>query len=427
MFGGGKNREQTQRPEKPQPGFLESLKMNFEFARYGNQCRTLSFRNEDTAEALGTEFLRAMEDPLTRRWHVYRFRRRGADVSCALTESGPFTFFEAVEHLARYEVSQPDFGAAPAGGDEGGDAAALGSSYFRAFAEKEGIVFDLDDLPHPSLHGLVATPGRFPADAEEKLARQARSRPEDSGEPPAAVRLVFEKAAADAGNAVERLVLAYDTAEAFDKFLADVAGLRALMNYYRSGFDNAQKNDYDMARLLGMDYGEFAEARRSWEEGAAKKDAAPPPVSPDDNFSAYCFYWRLARAEKNLADALGDAGTELLGRGLKEQALCFEALRANAFVRRLYANGEDRAEMKRLHALALAGMDRLAGETGCTDYSLHILKTASMSAEPMPLPESVAAFGKSCETLKNNLEATIRTRKEIMSNPPAPPALHYWP
>lgn len=410
MFGSAKNKNQL---EKQPPDFAETLKKNFEFAQYGNHCRTRAFRNEDTADSFGVEWLRAMEDPLTRRWHIYRFRHRGAELSCTPTESGPFTFFEAVEHLAQYEISQPDFGASPVGED----AKALGNAYFRTFAEKENIAFDLDGLPHPTLHGLLATPGRFSADTEEKLKQQAKTRAETgAGEKPSsAVRLQFEKAAAAAGNAVDRLILAYDTAEAFDRFLEDVKGLGVLMDYYRLHFDNGQKSDLDMARLLGMSYSDLHEARAAWE-----RNVPLPTANPEDNFSGYCFYWRLATAEKSLADALGEAGTELLGRKLKEQALCFEALRANAFLRHIYSYTDDRNEMKRLHALALASMDRRAADLACDPHSLHLLKTASMSEKPMPLPENVAAFRLACETVRKNLEDSIRIRKEIMSRPPAP-------
>src|SRR5690606_20422231 len=71
------------------------------------------------------------------------------------------TYFQAIDSLAQYEAGQEaaiDLGYVRLPGTETAD----GVPYFRDLAERDGLVFDLNDqLPHPTVEGQIVTSGTF--------------------------------------------------------------------------------------------------------------------------------------------------------------------------------------------------------------------------------------------------------------------------
>jgi len=83
------------------------------------------------------------------------------------------TFSKVIEKLTKYEAEQQDRGYIPFDSGEPYD---LGEKHFIAFAEREGIVFDIDGTPHRTINGHIPGKGVFPADASEKAEEAYRDK-----------------------------------------------------------------------------------------------------------------------------------------------------------------------------------------------------------------------------------------------------------
>lgn len=156
-----------------EPALQEHLALREEFknAVYGNRFRTLAFIN-------------ALDDPATadKEWlEAFKMPGQGWKVKCAIfhhgeitgepavnykTLRGAFTFLEAVEKLAAYEETNKTLNKEAC---DKPSAEELGYSHVRAFAEREGIAFDLSGQPHPTKSGMIVTDALFPANAQEKV------------------------------------------------------------------------------------------------------------------------------------------------------------------------------------------------------------------------------------------------------------------
>ncbi|MGZ9097655.1 MAG: hypothetical protein ACXW30_05100 [Micavibrio sp.] len=158
-----------------QSGQIASALTQFEFARHGDKCRTLPFLNV-TGD---TEWFSGQQDPVTGQWAIRKnvelpnIAGQAADIGEASlkikTLKDGLSFFDAISELSVYERSQLARGVIAAE-----DAASLGESHFTAFAEREGIVFDTDGAPHPTLNGEIVTDGTFTKAAVERASSYSR-------------------------------------------------------------------------------------------------------------------------------------------------------------------------------------------------------------------------------------------------------------
>ncbi len=155
---------------KTQGNEILRLKSYFQDAQHGSYCRTRSYRFK--AESDSSECWLEAHKMHASGWLVQEKRKHPA----GLFSDKPFveqilkhektSFFDAVQKLAEYEetqerlgyalLAQPDF-------DE------LGCDYFIPFAEREGIVFDIDGKPFPTQEGgHIVGRGKFPEEAYRK-------------------------------------------------------------------------------------------------------------------------------------------------------------------------------------------------------------------------------------------------------------------
>lgn len=148
-----------------------TLREEFKDAVYGNRFRTLAYFN-------------ALDDPATadKEWlEAFKMPGQGWKVKCAIfhhgeitgepavnykTLRGEFTFLEAVEKLAAYEETNKTLNKEACDKPSSDE---LGYSHVRAFAEREGIAFDLSGQPHPTKAGIIVSDGWFPENAQEKV------------------------------------------------------------------------------------------------------------------------------------------------------------------------------------------------------------------------------------------------------------------
>ena len=162
-----------------------SLTRYFEDANHGHGFRTISFHHH-TDDAKNYIFWRkASRNPETRLWAVYDIKeeRDAASKSSvpAYTETSKkikdnLTFFDAAYNLAQYETSQRALGYLAASISSIQDIQ-LAEKHVKAFAEREGLVFDSRGLPHPTINGEIVTEGTFPKGAHDK-AQNVPPRPQ---------------------------------------------------------------------------------------------------------------------------------------------------------------------------------------------------------------------------------------------------------
>lgn len=149
----------------------QKLIHDFQKARYGVTCRTLSFPGPVEGER---EYYRALATNLEMgQWDIHRVMEREtqtessthpvatANLGMRIVASG-LGFFDALEYLARYEVTKGDDAVAPS-------KQALGNEHYVRFAMLHDIVFDLHGMPQPTIAGHVAVSGDYPLAALEDL------------------------------------------------------------------------------------------------------------------------------------------------------------------------------------------------------------------------------------------------------------------
>lgn len=110
--------------------------------------------------------------------NVYRYRGPdGAvwDKSARINPDRGVDFFEAVKSLSIFENTTDSHSGVEAEPDE---VKQLGHTHLRAFAEREGLVFDVNGVPHVTANGFIVTDGVFPSDTQARanLAEQERKK-----------------------------------------------------------------------------------------------------------------------------------------------------------------------------------------------------------------------------------------------------------
>jgi hypothetical protein len=143
------------------------LQKNFAIARKGNFFRTLAFKSIIGGDALGATHMQAVENRDTFEWTVQEITAQPNFVSDnvpagqMLERRGKpilnVDFFEALKMLNHFELINTAQGNSPFGKTM----EELGVDHVRAFAEREGIVFDVHGTPHPTQQGRIVTSGDF--------------------------------------------------------------------------------------------------------------------------------------------------------------------------------------------------------------------------------------------------------------------------
>lgn len=145
----------------------------FTKAVFGDKCRTAIFR--DTNMLDDYKFYQAQAVTADQsRWNIMLVTDREQIVEGVVKRVRHFTpqaesldFFEAIEYLARHEENIKahqgralDEDALNAQGFTG-----LSVPHFRPFAEREGILFTIENMPEPSLNGAIVIPGAYDQNA----------------------------------------------------------------------------------------------------------------------------------------------------------------------------------------------------------------------------------------------------------------------
>lgn len=149
---------------------MKNLRETFKDAVYGNRFRTLSYISSfDDPATADREWLEAFKMP-GQGWKIKSMLSHGGDVTGEPVVrqkvlDGTYSFFGAVEKLAVYAATQGDMNKEAC---ESPDAEELGYLYFRNFAEREGVAFDLEGRPHPTSQGMIVSDGIFPPEAYDK-------------------------------------------------------------------------------------------------------------------------------------------------------------------------------------------------------------------------------------------------------------------
>lgn len=151
----------------------QKLINDFQRARYGVTFRTQSFPTLIEGER---EHYRALATSVDMgQWDIHRVMERDTQMESAaypvatpnlsmrVVKSG-LGFFDALEYLARYEVTRPaqENKVAEDNADIAALIAALGDEHYVRFAMLHDIVFDIHGLPQPTLGGHIAVGGDYP-------------------------------------------------------------------------------------------------------------------------------------------------------------------------------------------------------------------------------------------------------------------------
>lgn len=218
---------------------------DFQRARYGVICRTLSFPAAVEGENVHYRALavtaaldqwivqRVAERAMQAEQSVYPVATPNADVAVVKTGLG---FFDALEHLARYERTQDR---EPCG--ESRDA--LGNDHYEAFGLLHDIVTDMQGMPQPTIGGHPVTSGQFPQTGLKAL--------ETFRKKDALKTELAQQALRQSHKGVDTLLAGFEEFRRRKNASDDVAKASALANAWVSLFQKLQGTD---RRQLAINY-----------------------------------------------------------------------------------------------------------------------------------------------------------------------------
>lgn len=142
---------------------------------FGDYCQTRAF----TSQPMGFDVTQTMQaycsDPVLGLWSASLIKTSVID-GVKVTEAFPVEglqstadFCAVIDKLAQFEVmmSDPEYGYT----SDKKEIQALGYAHYKAFAEREGFLFDELDIPRLRPHAMVLPEGRFTATSIEAAAR----------------------------------------------------------------------------------------------------------------------------------------------------------------------------------------------------------------------------------------------------------------
>jgi hypothetical protein len=394
-----------------------ALRDRFRQAKYGDNCRTLPFAHP-SQEAGTSEWLKAYEDPMDRSWHIFTVQAENN----YLTEDAPqgraahfhkpfatgLTMFDMVRRLSEYEASQRKLGFVVT--EEIADK--LGAQYYRSFAEREGIIFDLRaQEPHPTLNGMIATTGHFAPDAESTARKAFAERPDIASFERGELKLDFNDAQHE--DALAALIESFKKAEKYKDFLRDLESIQAIIvDYYDKDYNHRPVEPAQMARLFKMTDEDFA---------ACQKEARAATHEQKErgyNFSGFCFYRLMKRAEKTLRETIQNEGQlERILPELKKQELYFELFRANAYSRLICENHPASEELADFQRDALYRVDKIATVLNYDDAEIMTLKKLASLRAPLAVPQALTDFLARAKKIPQQFEEQIEAQRARFAGP----------
>lgn len=157
--------------DRDERSLRDQLLDNFRRAKYGATCRTLAFPTQIDGES---EYYRATATtPFLDQWMVQRVVDRAvlleeSNLPVATDNIKPIivkekiNFFDAIEYLARFEVTSFSD---PVGQDRD----ALGAEHYETFAMRHEILFDASGMPQPTINGQIVTDNAYAKQMLEKF------------------------------------------------------------------------------------------------------------------------------------------------------------------------------------------------------------------------------------------------------------------
>lgn len=140
--------------------------------KYGTLCRSCMIRQDDR---LDPEYLVAWQDTDTAsKWHVKRIaviNLEDEDIVSVRDTRKNLSFLQAITELSAFEN-----GITTLPGETVGETAEeLGDAHYRAFAEREGVSFDTDHVPHLPARDGVPPNGRFRQSDLDRTAQAVKA------------------------------------------------------------------------------------------------------------------------------------------------------------------------------------------------------------------------------------------------------------
>lgn len=140
--------------------------------KYGTLCRSCMIRQDDR---LDPEYLVAWQDADTAsKWHVKRIaviNLEDEDIVSVRDTRKNLSFLQAITELSAFEN-----GITTLPGETVGETAEeLGDAHYRAFAEREGVSFDTDHVPHLPARDGVPPNGRFRQSDLDRTAQAVKA------------------------------------------------------------------------------------------------------------------------------------------------------------------------------------------------------------------------------------------------------------
>lgn len=184
MFGFSRKKNPIALPAPDSQTLAAKMRADFARAVHGSYFSSLAFyTTPQLADKDDIEWLEA-HDVKDQGWIVKKTRKMmtpgGEELERheLVSRGGRMDFFGAVEFISLYESHRLREAGALVGDDADKARAALGINHVRAFAEREGILFDRDNCPHATLSGVIVSDGFFEKGAAAR-AQDAFKRKQD--------------------------------------------------------------------------------------------------------------------------------------------------------------------------------------------------------------------------------------------------------
>lgn len=389
-WGFGRAAAQQKQLPVPQAQQGDALKAAFARAVFGTKCRTLSFRHPEMDKGRAS-FCKAMEMP-DGTWSVFEHKEELAANETALVRprklAQGLAFFAAIEKLYEFENGQKQIGFVSCGPNP------EKIPHFQAFAEREGIIFDINDKPHPTHEGEVVTEGVFTQEALDRARAFYRHQPEELA------RISHENAAVFTAPA------GADGPAQLDKILAsqkNVAALRAFINELDKHIAELElllKNNFEFGNIvIGYSYKKANELEffPYW----FKRN----PVTVNVDFRSFFQFTSLGNYSETAKEFLQKLA-------LTERVLHAKGAYARqAAGQKLYY--DDDCCLKK-------AKDAFLADLGSAQKNWEAAARFIMDGQPLEMPEFIAPFRKQLGEKLAQLEKSLEMDQRRAAQLPAP-------
>jgi hypothetical protein len=171
--------------------FPSTIISEFNDAVFGTSCRTLAYKplnDSSQTNAIWRKAVRLPHNPDDKKWCIYEIKEKNIQhkntqraVETPNQEmtiiNSATSFFEAIESLALFEQS-PFANPQTQYEQTGKEAQSLTQTYYKTLANIEGIIFDLDGNPCPTLHGETIVAGNYASEDISNMRKLFANRKE---------------------------------------------------------------------------------------------------------------------------------------------------------------------------------------------------------------------------------------------------------